>query len=537
MARKSVGKKVSLSTRVMAYFGDLSASHILLSYFLSFGSVENLSKQLTAFFQGSFLFSFIPISSSLLSYFLLIYLATSLFRIYFTLLFGNSLFSMISGIYTKQKFLEKRVFGFFREVISIFVSPFIDLKFSNQKMYQRDFFVYFLVKLLIIPSFFILSLGSPLIQNFTLLDGIKLSEVIAKKEKLEHQSSFDSFQEYNSERFKFKSFSSLKNERFILYPDFEIFSVQNSRKVVPFLSVFDRENKDVFYFKTTKRIRFLDVIEKAESGNPLFAKYYPNLASILKSDRKLYETREFKIKRTKNLLIGSEVVKEIQLLIKDSFNIGHKTFFSHLLDRGPFFRGYVEFRKTISRLIKAGTSAEIDFIKLGNADFIRFTQHFDSKIEGGKKVIETLLPIGTHNAPVYELGWDDTLGSALTRNQFYQSFLALCDWYFDYTGFFSPPSLEAQITPFYIIDQFTNSQLDLRQREILEEYLYRFYYELARESLLDKNKKFYVQLGVNFERLKLVWDSQKEIYSKLFIEQMEELKNSFAIKNKDYFNL
>ncbi|MDC1174827.1 hypothetical protein OAT67_05510 [Bacteriovoracaceae bacterium] len=545
-------KLVKSSTRLLCFLGDLSLGYGLYNYLVSFLSFQRLVSGLSKGLESTILHFFIS-DLDFLATGLLVYICAYFIRFYGTLTFGVSFFQLACGVRAQGSWWWKRVGGALRVLMDFLLTPFVIFdflsifkkvniveKYSQTKLTANYSFKFTIVKSIGLPVVLILSFFWPLIQDFSLVDSYTMRSAKSAKEKLTNNTNFDSFKVYKSERFRLKTFSSLMDKRFALFPDFEIISLENKKRFIPYLSIYDKQNQKIGYFKLRKRILLLDILDRAQVGNPLFKNRYPNLYKVLNKDRKSYERRIYDGISFKGL-IPKEVEEEMVELVSASFELGKKSLFRHVIDHGPFIRGYIELRKILKRLVRPGAILDIDFIKMGNHNFLRMTQKFNFESEYIKDQIETLIPIGTHNSLVLEFGWDKDLNSALTRNNFRRTFLAQSEWSFDFYKFFKFPELEADMTVFQVIDKMSKGDLRGDSKTILEEFLHRFYYDNTRTAFKNKDQVFLQFLSDNLDRLSKVWrirnKTKEQYFSTIFVEQMEEMLSALKAKDKKYFNL
>lgn len=540
-------KVAKTSTKILCFLGDLSLGYGLYNYLISFYSFQKLVFGLSGWFDKS-IFTFFSSDSRLLSTIFLVYICAYFLRFYSTMIFGVSFFQLICGIKASGSWWWKRVGGALRVAIDFLVTPFLvfDLisifkkinfveGWSQTKLVASYNFRYTFIKSIGLPVVLLASFFWPLMQDFRLIDSYTIKKGSTEKEKLTNSMNFDSFQVFRSERFRFKTFSSLMNKRFSLYPDFEIVSVDKKKRFIPFLSIYDGQSKKIGYLKLRKRILMLDILSRGQVGNPLFKNRYPELYKVINKDRKSFERRPFKNSVTKGSgLINKKAQEEMIELVRASFELGKKSLYRHVISNGPFIRGYIELRKILKRLVRPGAIPEVDFIEIGNHTFIRFVQRFEIESKFQKDHIETLIPLGTHNSIVMEFGWDKDLGSALTRNNFRRTFLAQSEWSFDYHNFFDFPELEADMTTFQIIDKLSTGKLEGDSKNVMEEFLHRFYYDNIRTAYKKEDKTLVQFLKDNLSRLSKVWNIKGE---GIFVEQMEEMVNALKADDKKYFNL
>ena len=169
----------------------------------------------------------------------------------------------------------------------------IDVGFDcDAQIIDRTFVVYRMHFQLSVFLLLVFSTISPLFEGLTLMDQIIVSPV-KENLNLKGQGSFDGFTNFNSNRFKFRAFNSLSGDRFVLLPNFEVVKEGSSKKIKPYLWLYDHKTKQDAYIKIEERFSLLSLLEKGKLGNPLFKKQYPELHAALESNKEKYLKRKF----------------------------------------------------------------------------------------------------------------------------------------------------------------------------------------------------------------------------------------------------
>lgn len=544
--------------RLMGFLGDLCIGHAFFYYLSSFEEYEALYSGIYKFLGLYFPSLKAYLSLSLISTLIMVFFVTQFIRFWGTLCFGVSIGQFLSGLRGKGQLVWKRVGGGARVLIETILGPFLIFELapwlgrksfkemlSFTEIINKGGVRAFFFKTVGLPVFLLISLFSPLLQNLTLIDGLRVSFSKGNSIKIAKGADFTRFKLYPSNRFRFKSFSSLAEGRFLILPSFEVSKIAGRKKISPYIRIYDKENKRIGIMKLGKKFSLLDIIRNGKNGNPLFAARYPELTKILKKSGKVYE-RQLYTKGDGLPLINPLGIEEIEEFIKSSFELSFSKMFGHILQNGPFVKGYVEVRNTLLRHIRKGAIPEVDIVELGSSKsfthrFLRFRQSYEEQPPNGKGFLETFIPIGTNNSVLLEIGWDMDLPSALSRNKFFETFLNSCQWYFDFKNIFPFPKGESEMKPFHIVDYFTKRKQPVENVKILEEYIYHYYFDLGRVSLDENDEVLGNSLTSTLNRYyivaKLMNKIDKDTYSKNFFEQIVELKKAINNKDRGYFNL
>lgn len=544
-------KTASIPRRLSALILDYCLGYTLFYYLYSFDQFKLIISRLQGPFESLLFF----LQGEQLHYgitILVVYVLSHFIRFYFTMVFGVSLGGFLMGISGDGPWFWKRIGGGGRVVFETLTSPLLLLDLpllgGNTTIKERLSFTRLVEKptvwaskgrYLFLPIFLFFAFVAPLLQNLTLIDGLVVSFSTEKKEKIGQNTNFDSFKYHPSNRFKLNSFTSLKNQRFVLLPSFQITKKNNKQRINPFLIVYDTKNGSAGEFRITGKVDLLDILERARKGNPLFKARYKELNQLLSEDRKIYDKKPYRQEYGKKFLISPLVTEEIESLVQSSFELSFTRLPSHVLDNGPFIRGYVDLRNALLTIPTKGQIPEVDILKMGSTQFLRFKQIFDNPPEGQKAYQETLLPLATNNALIYTFNWGKGMQDALSRKEFRESFFGVVDWYFDYSNVFTFPESIEDMKPLHILDFFTKNDLSKKQRDQIEEYIYHYYFKLGRDSLQRNDDKLRNFIISSLNRLFLIArlkNTGKNYYSTNFFNLVTGLKKSLMNKSNQYFN-
>ena len=538
------------SKRIMALIGDYCLGYFIFYYLLSFEHVSSIyasfkkSLEFVGFLEG--------LSTDFLATLVLTYLLTHIFRFYFSLIFKVSLFQKLLGIgAVGEGFFLSRVASGSRVFFEFLFSPlclsliltffsrpsFPELLTSTRLIFKPSL----LTRLtsFFIPFLLAFSFLSPMLQHLTFIDGVKVGFTKQVKSKLEKGRDFSDFLLFSSNRFHFSTLSDLDKGRFMIFPTYEIHKLGSEMKTKPLVLFYDQEKKVYADLKIKKVVGLLDILKQSKTGNPYFSETFSELDRILESPRKNYERRNF-VDSDEPLInpLGREQMREA---IQASFELSLKNMFWHVYERGPFLRGFVLLRNSLLSLVDSTVAPEVDFLELGDVTFFRMKQIYsrDRLAEGTYK--ETLIPVHSHYAPVYEFTWDKTLNSAVSRKMFYRSFFSASEWFFDYRGVFSFPDEDNQLSSFDVIDFLGREDLSNQQKKRLEEFIFKKFFNVARVSFENNDDNLKEILPGVLSRFFLIIQMKnketKDYFSLKLKNQLIELKEAIESNNRDYFDL
>lgn len=548
----------TLSRRFLAFWADLAFAYIGFYTLLSFEVYErkylSLSRSIGIKFDLGLGAKGLYLSQGIATV-VFVFAIYLLLRFYMTLILGVSFSQWLLGLRGLGTKSWKRIGGGARvvleavlsplligEVFLLFKKPSLKETFSHTRVYNIGNKISLYLGVLWVSALLLFSTVSPLLEGLSLMDGMVLNPVTENLD-LKDEGSLKDFKEYSSNRFKFKSLSSLSKGRFLFLPSFEFIKRgANNPKINAYLRIYDKETNMDALIKVEERFSLLKLLEGGKLGNPFFSSQFPVLAKGILEPRETFFKRKYQASYGSDKILRPKIRLEIERLIRASLSLGSSTLVGHLLTFGPFYRGFVKVRKSLLEKSLDGIPPEIDFGKIGNYKFLRYKQLFEENIILDKKMVETYLPIETNNSVALRFYWGGGLQSALSRKSFRRSFLQGTLWYFDYFNMFEYPKRSDDINSLTVFDHFIKKNLTGPQREMMEEAVYRIYFKTARRALKSEDLKLQEILFDNLNRLFLVaahlnTETKKRYYSEKFLVHLKDLRVSIKDKNLTYFGL
>ncbi len=547
----------SILARLISIYCDLCLSYAIMSYSYSFESVNNTIKGLEKV--SSFLISLLSLSSSVhvITSLVALYIIFHIYKIYTSLFLGVSLGQYIVGIRGPEGFIWKRVAGPVRELINFICSPFLILQLpilfgrpsiielaSGAELKKSDGIFGIKLSLLFVPLCTFLLIISPLFENMVLIDGIKVKFTEEKQAKLSNDLNFSKFKNYHSNYFHLSSFTSLDQMGFKLIPSFEV-TREGSKKVIrPILNIFDMKNGTQGVLRIGDNFSLLEKIQNHKNFNPKFGKNYPVLNSVLKSKEQVYDKfskRTLGKDEKVNFLLPSVARDQIENLLKDSFKLGVNNIWSHILKNGVYVRSYLSLRSEFMSFVSHQSLSEVNIVNMGDNRFFKVKQRFEKEFNLDKQLKEIYIPIETENSLTLIYSWEKGNNGKDSMKRFKENFLTPAKWSFDYNGVNSLPKIKEAMDPFHILDFFSTNEIEFEQSIAFEEYVYHYYFDLAKNSIESDNKALKETLISSLNRLELVADlknkKKKNYYSTQFIAHLKSIKKGIQSNDKLFFGL
>lgn len=539
-----------LIIRLLAWLCDFLLASIAFNYLLSFSIFTNYFTKLSFSFES---FGLSTVVSNQFSTFVLTYFLTILIRFYATIILGRSFSQFIFRIQNTSSFIWSRLGGGLRCVLELIIpitliDPILLLKKKKTlkesilacELKVSDSYLQFLSTFAFLPFCVLLAISSPLFQNLTFIDGIKLGFSNEQLEGIDNRTDFSKFRHYPSESFKMSSFSSIETSKQKLIPSFEITREKSKKRIRPYLVIHDLERKVFGELKLKRRFSLRVILKLIAEHDPLFSTFYPELYKISNRSEDHYAVQKYKNKFGDKKSLNPLARKEMQELIQSSFELSYESLFKHIITHGPFLSGHVRVRNFLYELIDNEVDSTVDFVKLGNYVFLRFKQSFKSldSIEKGNS--ETYIPIETLNSAVIELNWGNSRKDAFARNDFKEKFLNSTKWFFDYKGVFTPPKETSEFNVFTIMDFFTLRGLDDTFIAKLELYTFGYLFEMSKKAMKTDNEGLKNSILATSNRILLLMSYKKKRLrtnkkSLKFVRMISDLKNAVKNNNHKYF--
>lgn len=516
-----INRNPSMMVRVLAYLGDFSLGQLIFHGLISVGHVRALFEALRLV---------VPISGSggdAIATLLAVYTITTIIRFYSTLILGVSIFQWFLGLSSSALGISGRLCSSARVAIEFILIPLLfpllPLFAAKPSLIERlstsllkkgrglRGIVGFMARPIVL-GFIFLCFFAPLLRNLAVIEGVhvEFSEIPAAK--IKHESDFTKFRFFPSVYFGFTTFGDLDADRFILLPQFEVTKEGSKTRIKPFLGIYDTKNDSLGYLKKESRIDWRALANLAQKGNPFFHSSYPFLSGELES--------------SSSANFSEQALNELEELVIASLELSFENVATHVRKHGPFLGGYVDLRQALISLLDAGATPRADTVNLGNKKFLRFRQLFEEVTTIEKKYREILIPLSETVGSILRYEWDANLNSAIARRDFATSFFAQAEW-----GEAAEVSLEQDdFSPMTLIDYLLSTKLKPKERQKVQEYAYRWFWDKSRLALQTNNENLITWLSVTMNRVFLIGQG-KESYKKL---GKMFLMMRHALENKDY---
>ena len=311
-------------------------------------------------FDPAIIYSFL--ASSVAFYFL---------RIVSALVLGVSLGQFLIGVTEVNGVIAKRIKGVFREAIGVFTGSIIILDLPSliskrtfkevitaSNIKSSGFLKTFVLSILSISIFLSAWLVAPIVAFEGNLNPVTVNPTVLKRKS----------KQIDGPKLESRQFGLAISDESAYLPFFRVKRAGRSVISTPELKVYSKEEISIKYVKT---LDLKELLKTATGNNLLISSQYPTIARVVFN--KPNPSVEFKVDK-------SELTQEILMLIKSAYGLNLETSIDHVMQYGPFLKGLLEFRKTLSKSLER-SFININYKNIAGRFFIEFKANaFQSRL-------------------------------------------------------------------------------------------------------------------------------------------------------------
>lgn len=353
-------------------------------------------------------------------------------------------------------------------------------------------------------------------------DPVRVGKIVDSPLVVNYQKSSGTV--YSSNRFRVKLTSDLRNSlgvrRVSLIPSFEVERRLGKKLFYPELVIFDRETKSFAALSLYKELEYEQFVARARAIDPSWSTRYPRLSSALSQSRPLESLAS---------------ARDFQNFLMDCFEFDVDPVKSVL--KAPLSsRSRSRALFDLFNLLDLGFSPEASRMTLSNESFIRLR---GSDEQGLRR--EYWLTTRGPRLRVFEL--NITKGAAPWSTAEVVAILfkdAKWDWQADLP--FPIGLLKDEINALSVVDLYTKSELNSKEKEEIERFLFFHFFELARDSLLFKQQELQQLIVDTLERFLIIANTSSgekgsTLYSPRFQKKLNDLKESLSTQDLNYYKI
>ncbi len=484
-------------------------------------------------------------------------------RLISTLLLGVSISEAFLGVRSHGNVIWKRLGGVLRVIVGMITGPFLifDVPALISKRTFKEFmtfthtyinskFVAILGIIFYVPLLIMIVLLSPLIQ------GLELPEPIAVKDVLDKRVKVIKTDEAATEVVKTYEFSGFLNigleydtQGISLVPSFRFSGQKNKLTYKPTLAVYHRELQRSATIEVFKTFDFKELLGLGFKGDPFLTDKFPLIEGYVYSS----DVSSASFKTSSDEKESRKFADEVVSFTKIAFELNASNALDFMQVYTPILKGFMDYRSSLLGLIEYKEFDQIDFIKLGNAYFLRFSYT-------RQKPFDLLIPLIKGEGRVLKIEFDKKENLGALRNKFYKFSLEGADW-------FPPRQVGATegeaLRPLQVLDMF--SKLDVKGDKISPEKaqaLYGYYYEKSGGVLKNEDPAEYELWKSSVDGIFIIMTKMKDSIPKVekkpapevaeaaptetpvevsedprlkLFQNFQDLKDAVENKNKEYF--
>jgi pSer/pThr/pTyr-binding forkhead associated (FHA) protein len=490
------------------------------------------------------------------SFGILIFLFISV-RLLSTLLLGVSISEAALGVRSHGNAIWKRIGGGVRVLLGVITGPFIIfdvpaivsrrtfkefMTFTHTYLTSKFFAIIGL--LLYLPLVLCLALLSPLFQGFELPEPILISDRPEKRIKVAEQKVTT---EEATKLIEMSQFLNLEmtydSKNVALIPLFK-FSGQKKKMTYKSSLIFlQKEIHRSVQFEVLKTFDLKELLGLGIRNNFLLYDKFPEIYNFVYSS----EATNSSFKAKNDAKANKKFADEVMSFTKISFSLSADNAVEYMESYSPWLKGLMDYRLSLLSLLEYKDFDKIDFVKIGNAYFLRASYN-------RQKPFDIIIPIVKGEGRVMKIEYDKKENLGLLSNQFYKYTLNESNWF---PAHQLPPDGET-LKPFQVLDFF--SKLKMKDEVIGQDKaqaLYGYYYEKSAEvlkagdplenelwkksiesifSIMEKMKESFSKKESNAETASPAEAGEEDPRLKLF-QNFQDLKDAFENKNREFFNV
>lgn len=403
-------------------------------------------------------------------------------RIVSTLMFGVSISEGALGVRSHGNKIWKRVGGVLRVLIGLITGPFIifDLPAIISRRTIKEFitfthtyvsskFLAILGSILYVPLLVVIALLSPLIQGLELPEPVLISEQVSRRVKVEKPEEATEVTKVKGSSDFLKMDLEYDSKSISLIPSFK-FSGQGSKlKYRPALVVYQRDLQRSANIEVFKTFNFTELLGIGMKGNFFLHEKYPEIYNFVYSS----ELAGTAFKAKSDAKSDQKFAQEVMEYTKLCFGLSIENSIEIMQTHTPLLKGLMDFRSSLLSLVEYKEFDQVDFFKLGNAHFLRFSYV-------RQKPFDLIIPLIKGEGRVLKIEFDKKESLAVLTNKFYKFSLEGVNWY--------PEQGQTQegeaLKPLQVLDFFSKLNLkDLKIPQDTAQALYGYYFEKSAEVM------------------------------------------------------
>ena len=403
-------------------------------------------------------------------------------RLISTLLFGVSISEAVLGVRSRGNSIWARVGGFIRVVLGIFTGPFLifDTPAIVSRRTFKEFmtfthtylsskFIAILGVLLYLPSLVAISLFSPLLQGLELPEPIVINEKLDTRVKVQPVAG----QETALKTSEFSRYLNLElkydSQNLSVIPMFKFSGQKKKINYRPSFVFYHRDLQRSVQFELLKTFDLKELLSIGMKGDYFLQEKFPELNEFVNPSGALGDV----FRKNNNEKSNRKFADEAVFFTKLAFGISIDNAIDNMQEFTPFLKGLMDYRSSFLSLLEYKGLDQIDFIKLGNAYFLRVSYNM-------QKPFDLIIPLIKGEGRIYRVEFDKKENLGVLRNKFYKYTMDDSNWL---DGKASAPTQDT-LNPMQVMDFFANLNMKAEKMPVDKaQALYGYYFEKSADVI------------------------------------------------------
>lgn len=407
------------------------------------------------------------------------------------------------------------LFFFIGKIFILFKHRSLEEYIVNQEIVLERITLGFVTTFFILPFILLFALFSPMVTSIDFNNNIKV-KVESNKIDSSKIGNYTSYKIYSSNYFRFSNISNLDNDRFVLLPHFNVNNSVSKLNINPELIILDKKTLSKGILKKGMPFNLIQLLSNGIRSNFSSGKRFPNIERFMVDN---------KVTISKGTRINTAIISEAKLLMQDSLSFTLSNFLNYILKNGPFISGAIDLRNQLLILFKHNSLTKYNWKKINKGEFLIGRESLRET-----SVKEKWLSLDFKNNSILELSFTGGKKPEQSIKDFKQNFFEGGKWILG-----SIDSLvdinDLNITMF--LDLFINPSLSKEDNIILEEYIYHYYFHLAKQGRF--KRELINSLSRMHEVAMLLAKMGQKRYSERFLISLQSIENALRTNQQNFF--
>ncbi|MBT6324659.1 MAG: hypothetical protein HOJ35_01720 [Bdellovibrionales bacterium] len=407
------------------------------------------------------------------------------------------------------------LFFFIGKIFILFKHRSLEEYIVNQEIVLTRITLGVITTFFILPFTLLFAIFSPMVTSIDFNNKIKV-KVDNNQSDTKGIGDYTSYNIYSSDYFRFSNISNLDNDRFILLPHFNLNKDVSKLHIDPELIILDKKTLSIGVFKKGMHFNLIQLLSNGVRSNFSSGKIFPNIERFMVDNKVII---------SKGTRINKAIINEAKLLMQDSLSFTLSNFLNYIFKSGPFISGTIDLRNQLLILFNHNSLTKYTWTEINKGKFLIGRESLRETY-----VKEKWLSLDYKNNSILELSFSGGENPEQSIKDFKQSFFQGGKWIQEGLGS-SVDINDLNITMFS--DLFINPSLSQADNIILEEYIYHYYFYLAKQGIF--KQELINSLSRMHELAIILAKTGQKKYSERFLISLQSIQNALRTNQKNFF--